>query len=114
MNISNNSIIHYEEEQAKAAGKALSNALAQNTVLKELDLSNNAPYFGSQGPAFAKEFAAGLGTNGAMAKFTFSGYTYKEGPPVTIETSMTEADFSSKKLGPSGAIMLAAFLPKCQ
>ena len=46
-----------------------------------------------------------------MAKFTFSGYTYKEGPPVTIETSMTEADFSSKKLGPSGAIMLAAFLP---
>ena len=50
----------------------------------------------------------------AITKFTFSGHTYKEGPPVTIETSMTEADFSKKKLGISGAIMLAAFLPKCQ
>ena len=34
--------------------------------------------------------------------------------PVTIETSMTEADFSGKYLMASGAIMLAAFLPKCQ
>ena len=49
-----------------------------------------------------------------MAKFTFSGYTYEEGPPVTIETSMTKVDFSNKNLGTSGAIMLASFLPKCQ
>jgi hypothetical protein len=55
-----------------------------------------------------------------MAKFTFSGMVgTNEGPPVTIlvvtiETSMTEADFSKKKLGTSGAIMLAAFLPKCR
>ena len=33
---------------------------------------------------------------------------------VTIETSMTKADFSDKDLGVSGAIMLAAFLPKCR
>ena len=53
--------------------------------------------------------------NGAMAKFTFSGRVGKtQGLPVTIETSMTEADFSKKLLGASGAIMLAAFLPKCQ
>ena len=50
-----------------------------------------------------------------MAKFTFSGMIRAyEGPPVTIETSMTEADFSKKMLGTSGAIMLAAFLPKCR
>ena len=54
--------------------------------------------------------------NRAMTKFTFSGETYEvgEGPPVTMETSMIEADFSNKVLGISGAIMLAAFLPKCQ
>ena len=51
----------------------------------------------------------------ALAKFTFSGQVGRqEGPPVTMETSMVEADFSGKKLGVSGAIMLAAFLPKCQ
>ena len=56
-----------------------------------------------------------IAVNGALAKFTFSGMVAgKDGPPVTIETSMTEADFSNKKLGASGAIMLAAFLPKCQ
>jgi hypothetical protein len=32
----------------------------------------------------------------------------------TIEVSMTEADLSNKKLGPSEAEILAAFLPKCQ
>jgi hypothetical protein len=50
--------------------------------------------------------------NGAISQFTFSG----DGPgnkPVTMEISMTEADFSAKGLGKSGAIMAAAFLPKC-
>ena len=52
-------------------------------------------------------------TMGAMKKLTISGdKPYSK--PVTIETTMTKADFSQKKLGPSGAIMLAAFLPKCQ
>ena len=53
--------------------------------------------------------------SGALEKFTFSGMVgNSEGPPVTIETSMTEADFSGKILGASGGIMLAAFLPKCR
>ena len=55
-------------------------------------------------------------------KFTISGNKYyddvwkdwKDAPPVTIEASMNEADFSDEHLGASGAIMLAAFLPKCQ
>ena len=32
--------------------------------------------------------------------------------PVTIETSMTEADFSNKKLGTEGAQILAAFIKR--
>ena len=52
-------------------------------------------------------------------KFTISGDRYydgdwKDAPPVSIEASMTEAGFSGKHLGSSGAIMLAAFLPKCK
>ena len=33
-----------------------------------------------------------------------------DGDPVTVETGMTEADFSNKKLGPAGAIILAAWI----
>jgi hypothetical protein len=50
--------------------------------------------------------------NGAMSKFTFSGGR-SDSKPVTMETSMVEADFHEKGLGASGAIMVAAFLPKC-
>ena len=48
----------------------------------------------------------------ALTKLTISGQAGNS--TVTIETSMTEADFHGKTLGASGAIMLAAFLPKCQ
>ena len=48
-----------------------------------------------------------------MTKLTISGDDYNS-KPVTIETSMTEADFSGKYLQASGAMMLAAFLPKCR
>ena len=54
-----------------------------------------------------------LPTIRAMTKLTISG-DYDESEPVTIESSMTEADFSGKILQASGAIMLAAFLPKCR
>ena len=51
--------------------------------------------------------------NRALSAFTFSG-DYSSSEPVTMETTMTEADFSGKKLGVSGGMMVAAFLPKCQ
>ena len=38
------------------------------------------------------------------------GFRGGEGDPVTMETGMTEADFSNKKLGPAGAIVLAAWI----
>jgi hypothetical protein len=49
---------------------------------------------------------------GALSTFTFGGDYSSE--PVTMETTMTKADFSGKKLGVSGGMMVAAFLPKCQ
>jgi Ran GTPase-activating protein (RanGAP) involved in mRNA processing and transport len=57
------------------AGKAFADMLAQNTVLKELDLSHQ--YAGSGGnwldAAFAKEFAVGISDNGAMTSLNLSG-----------------------------------------
>jgi hypothetical protein len=57
--------------------------------------------------------AAEIIDNGALSMFTFSG-DYSSSQPVTMETTMTEADFSGKELGLSGGMMVAAFLPKCQ
>ena len=41
----------------------------------------------------------------ALSKFIFSG--------VTMDTSAKEADLTGKELEAVGAIMLAAFLPRC-
>ena len=52
----------------------------------------------------------------ALAKLTFDdgeSSDYRNNA-VTLESSMREASFSGKNLGTAGAIMLAAFLPKCQ
>ena len=86
------------------AGKALGNTLAANTVLQQLDLSKN--YSGAE---FANEFSVGLRANGALATITFG-----DKQAVTMTTNMAEAGFSGKELGASGAIIVAAFLPKCQ
>ena len=90
------------------AGKILGDMLAANTVLKELDLSKC-----NMQAELTQTFAVGLRTNGALAKFTFDGGR-RTSKAVTIESSMTEADFSGKNLHAAGAIMLAAFLPKCR
>jgi hypothetical protein len=50
--------------------------------------------------------------NRAILQFAFSGDS-DDSTPVTMDTSMVEANFGAKGLGISGAIMLAAFLPKC-
>ena len=44
-----------------------------------------------------------------MRSFTFSG-DYSDSKPATLNVDMTKADLSGKALGPSGAIMAAAFL----
>jgi hypothetical protein len=57
---------------------------------------------------------------GSLSEFTFDGYFQKCtshescSMAITLNASMTDADCSEKGLGISGAILLAAFLPKCK
>jgi hypothetical protein len=67
---------------------------------------------------FFRHCLIGFGHSGSMSKLTFSGcygdeeVDPEEGEAVTIDTTMTEADFSGKKLGVSGAMIVSAFIPK--
>ena len=98
----------------KEAGKALADALATNSTLKELDVSSNldgkiGSHTKTNGRAFAQELANGVYANGALEAITFG-----DKQAVTMKTDMAEADLSGKQLGASGAMIVAAFLPKCQ
>jgi hypothetical protein len=111
----------------KEGGKALAQALANSSTLKELDVSSNdwEDMLGNRlgdGPGFAQELAVGIKDNGAISKLIFGGdkYNAKEGrfdhdkwitpEPVTLEVGMTEADFSNKNLGAGGAIIISAWI----
>ena len=48
----------------------------------------------------------------ALEAITFGGD--EQADHVTMKTDMAKADLSGKQLGASGAIVVAAFLPKCQ
>jgi hypothetical protein len=94
--------------------KALASILKEHPTLKslcgnsgeetELDMSGKGMDAGA-----AIMLVPEIVDNRAILKFTFSG----DSKPVTMETSMVEADFGGKGLVVSGAIMVAAFLPKC-
>ena len=56
----------------KDAGEALGQALAKNSVLKELDISGDGYFKGIDGPGFAKEFAVVLGINQVMTNLNIS------------------------------------------
>jgi Leucine-rich repeat (LRR) protein len=62
----------------RAAGKALSEMLRSNSVLKELDASKNAQnpsgssLHGADGPGFATELAVGIGVNAALTSLDIS------------------------------------------
>ena len=60
-------------------------------------------------PVGAIALADAIKNNGALDSITFGD---KEA--ATMKTDMTQADLSGKELGASGAIIVAAFLPKCQ
>lgn len=60
LNMSNNHI------RGAEAGKVLGDAIAANTVLQELDLSGGIAEETAIDAAFTKEFAVGLGVNGAL------------------------------------------------
>ena len=54
------------------AGKALGDAIATNTVLKELDISGGLLTSQQCDVEFVKEFSVGLGANGALTSLNIS------------------------------------------
>ena len=95
----------------KEAGKALAQALAGNTTLRELDVScNQSPtndYSARDGPGFAQELAVGISGNGALSTVTM----YKFRLPIQDIKTKIEQDFSGKELCSLDAIVIAALLP---
>jgi hypothetical protein len=94
-------------------GKALAEGLKGNQVITELNIAdNNLANYGADisGVVVLTDVIPDMG---AMSKFTFSG-DESWSKPVTMETTITEADFSGTDLGVSGGMLVAAFLPKCQ
>jgi hypothetical protein len=94
-------------ESDKTGITAWADVLKASTSITELNLAKN--YIDA---ADATILAPAISDNGAISQIKFGGDSY-DSKPVTMETSMVEADFSGKVLGVSGAIMVGAFLPKC-
>ena len=87
-------------------------ALAHNRKLVSLNISLN-----NLGAAGAELFEPLFETNRTISSFTFSGdfkEEWRKSQPVTMDHAMTEALFAGKNLGPGGAALLAAYLPRCQ
>jgi hypothetical protein len=111
----------------KEAGKALGEMLKVNSVLKELDLSDNAVsvHDGGDGPGFAQELALGIKDNGAMTKFDISSNDIRAVGGKALAAGLkgnqvfTELNISSNRLGQnsdydsdtSGVIALADAIP---
>jgi hypothetical protein len=112
-----------------AVGKALASALAGNSVLTELDISDQAGYGHDDGPGFANELAAGISDNRALTSLHVGRNKIPEkemgeimaiamrmdsmkilcGVPFKDKT-LTELDVSGKKLGTEGALVVAEYL----
>jgi hypothetical protein len=88
--------------------EALSEALRANATITRLNIANNNITIKQAG-------ALALAIQGinVLSVLTFSGH-HNRSKPVTMKTSMTDADFSGKELFSSGAAILAGFLPRCQ
>jgi hypothetical protein len=97
-------------------GKALAVGLKGNRVITELNIAINYLGYdvstGESDTSGAVAIAATIRDMKAILQFTFSGDS-DDSKPVTMETSMVEANFGMKALGVTGAIMVGAFLPKC-
>ena len=93
-------------------GKALAGALQNNNIMKELNIASNNLGTNSSYDADMSGVLAicdAIPTMGALTTITFG-----DKQAVTMKVDMTAADLSDKQLGASGAIIAAAFLPKCQ
>jgi hypothetical protein len=110
LNLSANRIGKFTE-----GAEVLSTAFKGNSVLTELDLSNNG--FKAEG---ALLLADGIGDMKELSTLVFGGdgvrqdesTGWKKVPyePATLEVGMIDADFSNQNLGASGAIIVGAWL----
>jgi hypothetical protein len=104
---------------------ALGVALKASGTVTDLNISQNdlKPEDFKRQDRFETGFVEALQDMGPLSSLTFNGCVqvftdlnggrskgWKEGDPVTIDTTMTEADFSGKKLGALGAQILVAFM----
>jgi Ran GTPase-activating protein (RanGAP) involved in mRNA processing and transport len=94
-------------------GKALAVGLKGNQVMTELNISSNNLSNYGEDMSGVTAVANAISSMGVISMVIFSGDDYDMAKPITIDTSMVEADFGGKCLAVSGAIMIAAFLPKC-
>jgi hypothetical protein len=104
----------FADEYGAGAMPALANALKKTTNLTSLDISKNF-----MRPVQAAILAPALQGMGSLSSLTLNygggrakdNYgDWQEGDPVTIDTTMTEADLSGENLGIAGAQILAAFI----
>jgi hypothetical protein len=113
----------------REAGEALSDMLAVNTVLKELDVSSSGEGMlpsNKDGSGFAKELAVGIKDNGAMTSLHVGMNSIPEKEMKEIITvamrkdsmkilcevpikdkTLTMLDISGKNLGMEGAVVVA-------
>jgi Ran GTPase-activating protein (RanGAP) involved in mRNA processing and transport len=110
----------------KESGKALADALKGNSILTELDISNNYDLYNSSskdGSGFAQELAAGIRESGAISSVNLlmngigADQAHNLASILTEHPTLkslcgnkgdeTELDMSGKRIGAGGAIMLA-------
>ena len=99
-------------------GKVLADGLKGNMVITELDISSNALGENSYDETDMSGIIAladAISDMRAISKLIFNGGVaehrrWVEGDTVTLESSMTEANFSNKKLGVPGAMIISAWL----
>ena len=83
---------------SKESGKVLAEMLKHNSVLQELDVSDNymsTPSSITDGPGFAQELAVGLSDNGALSKLDLSMnaiFAAAENPDILFPESSTNAE----------------------
>jgi Ran GTPase-activating protein (RanGAP) involved in mRNA processing and transport len=102
--------IHNDSQGSEEFIEPIATMLKTNTSITELNISNN-----NLNANAARIFSEAIRDNGSLSKLIFNGGVngyrgWKEGGRFTIDTTMTEADFSGKNLGLSGAQILGAFM----
>jgi hypothetical protein len=102
----------------RSEGLSVVSEALKSTSIKQLNIADNMVTYNQQNQQDMSgviKFAKDMKDMGSLSKLIFNGgvnsrHGWEEGGTVTMDTTMTEADFSGKKLGPAGAQILVAFM----